>query len=71
MAYNLKGRNFLTLKDYTKEEMRKRDMEDRDEDKSHYRKQSTGWEEEFTDKHKQEFYEITGNLVDILGYERQ
>lgn len=59
------------LEDYTKEEMRRRDLQGRIGSKSHYRETSADWREIFTDKHKQLFYAITGNLIETLGYSRK
>ena len=57
------------LTDYTKEKMRERDLAVRDGDTSHYREESTDWRDAFTERHRQLFREVTGNLVDLLGYE--
>lgn len=53
---------------YTKDKMRRRDLESRDDGKSHYRSNSGGWEEHFEDRHRELFMAVNGNLVELLGY---
>lgn len=58
------------LKDYTKEKMRRRDLEVRGQDeRSHYRKESTDWRQAFDPEHRELFRDVTGNLLGLLGYE--
>jgi len=63
-----------TLKDvldnYSKEKMRKKDLKQREDNKSHYRKKKTDWREVFTEEHLDLFYKQTGNLVELLGYDK-
>jgi hypothetical protein len=56
------------MTDYTKKKMRQRDLKSRARDKSHYRQGSTDWREIFTEKHRDVFREVTGNLPELLGY---
>lgn len=60
------------LHDYTKEKMRERDLKRRRHGtkRSHYRRKETDWRSVFADEHRDLFYSITGDLVDILGYPR-
>ena len=59
------------LNNYTKEEMRKRDMQKRSSDEiSHYRKEKSDFREVFEKEHYQLFYNITGDLVEVLGYDK-
>jgi hypothetical protein len=59
------------IADYTKEKMREKDLNKRlDNSESHYKKQNSDWREVFTKNHEDLFYQITGNLIDILGYKR-
>jgi hypothetical protein len=51
--------------------MREKDLNKRlDNSESHYKKQNSDWREVFTKNHEDLFYQITGNLIDILGYKR-
>jgi len=57
------------LEDYTKDRMRKRDLAHRaDKSESHYRIRSSSHVEEFNDDHYALFREVTGNLLEVLGY---
>ena len=57
------------LADYSKENMRKRDLARRSEkSESHYRFKASSHHDEFTPEHRRLFAEITGNLVEVLGY---
>lgn len=63
------------LEDYSKENMRKRDLERRAQkedmsNQSHYRKKGSNHKQVFTEEHYKLFYGVTGDLVDVLGYER-
>lgn len=59
------------IADYTKDKMREKDLNKRlDSSKSHYRNQNSDWREVFTKEHENLFYQITGNLIDLLGYKR-
>lgn len=59
------------ISDYSKEEMRKKDLEKRkDKTSSHYREKSSSHASYFKKEHYDHFYEVTGNLVEVLGYER-
>jgi hypothetical protein len=59
------------LEDHSRKKMRKRDLERREnEDVSHYRKVSSDWRKELNAYHLDLFYQITGDLVDLLGYDR-
>lgn len=57
------------LNDYSKSKMRERDLERRsDKSESHYRFKASSHSGEFTEAHYLLFREITGNLLDVLGY---
>ena len=57
------------LSDYDKDKMRQRDLAARsDRTESHYRFRASAHEEEFTDFHNKLFRDITGNLLEVLGY---
>ena len=56
------------LQRYTKEEMRKRDMEKRKGGKSHYRKGKKGWRDLFEERHMELFSKMNGDLIEQLGY---
>ena len=56
------------LSRYTKEKMRKRDLERRNGGRSHYRKDKKDWRELFTDRHRSLFKSLNGRLVENLGY---
>lgn len=56
------------LERYTKEKMRKRDLEKRGGKKSHYREGGGGWEEHFEGRHHELFEKVNGNLIEELGY---
>lgn len=57
------------LSDYTKEKMRARDLGRReDKSESHYRFNSSSYLHEFTDEHHRLFHNVTGDLIDVLGY---
>ncbi len=56
--------------DYTKDRMRERDLAHRqDKTESHYRFKSSSHRDEFEAEHYQLFREVTGNLIEVLGYE--
>lgn len=57
------------LKDYTKNKMRKLDLAIRKDQKSHYRKESSKWDNAFKNEHIELFQNINGDLTKILGYE--
>jgi hypothetical protein len=58
------------LASYTREKMRKRDLEVRDDpERSHYRSTPSDWREVFTERHRELFRDVTGDLVELLGYE--
>jgi hypothetical protein len=57
------------LADYSKDNMRSRDLAQRtDKSESHYRIKSSSHHDEFTEEHYRLFREITGNLLEVLGY---
>lgn len=57
------------LADYTKEKMRTSDLARRsDKSESHYRASSSSHHTEFSAVHFKLFEDITGNLLDVLGY---
>jgi len=59
------------LKDYTKDKMREKDILNKKSKKiSHYRKENTSYKDVFKKIHYDYFYNITGDLIDKLGYER-
>lgn len=58
------------LADHTKEKMREEDMKLRNtDDDSHYRVQESSYKIDFKEQHLRLFREVTGNLVELLGYE--
>jgi len=58
------------LSKYTKSNMRKTDLKNRSEDsESHYREKSSSFRDEFTTDHSHLFRQVTGNLVELLGYD--
>ncbi len=58
------------LNEYSKDEMRKADLKLRkDKSESHYRMEKTNYASEFLDIHYQMFYNSTGNLIEVLGYD--
>ena len=57
------------LLDYTKDRMREADLSSRsDKSESHYRFTQSSHFNEFEPIHYKSFYEVTGNLLDLLGY---
>ena len=55
--------------DYSKEKMRNKDMMFRpDGSESHYRKHSSKYQEVFTSVHYKAMADVSGNLVELLGY---
>lgn len=57
------------LADYTKDNMRTRDLARRtDKSESHYRFKASSYRDEFTTEHYRLFSQITGNLLEVLGY---
>ena len=57
------------LEDYTKRKMRKRDMQRRSGETSHYREGGSSWEEAFAESHARLFRDLNGRLVEALGYD--
>lgn len=58
------------LSSYTRDKMRQRDLEVRDDsERSHYRAKPSDWRQLFTDRHRELFRDVTGDLVELLGYE--
>jgi hypothetical protein len=57
------------LSRYTKEKMRERDSEGRENDRSHYRKEKKEWRDLFEEYHIELFSKVNGDLVERLGYE--
>lgn len=55
---------------YSKDKMRQRDRERRIDNESNYGKQSTKWQESLSEENLKFFYDTTGDLVEVLGYER-
>ena len=65
----------IILEHYSKENMRKRDLEtrkigDAPAKVSHYRKISSNYKDVFNEEHYELFYGMTGDLIDKLNYER-
>ena len=65
------------LDDYTKENMRVLDEDDRSfirkrslSDESHYRPKASTWQESFTHEHVALFLRVNGDLLQRLGYEK-
>ena len=57
------------LEDYSKENMRKRDLARRKyKSESHYRIQSSNWKDVFTSRHEELFNAINGDLLKVLNY---
>lgn len=57
------------LEDYSKENMRKRDLARRKyKSESHYRIQSSNWKDVFTSRHEELFNTINGDLLKVLNY---
>ena len=66
---NISSRKLSTvLNKYTKEKMRKRDLRNRQGERSHYRRNKKDWREMFEDRHIDLFQNVNGDLVDRLGY---
>ena len=59
----------VVLNRYTKEKMRKRDLESREDDRSHYRREKKDWRDLFEECHIELFSKANGDLVERLGYE--
>jgi hypothetical protein len=59
----------IVLQDYSKERMRKRDLENKETDQSHYREKASKWEEAFNKQHIELFQDVNGDLLDLLDYE--
>lgn len=58
------------LADYTKNKMRKKDLATRkDKAESHYRWKGSDFRDSFNHAHLEHFKQVTGNLVEYLGYE--
>lgn len=68
--FNISGDILTEVSDfYSKDNMRKRDMDKRDnKTESHYRKKSSSHKESFKAEHYEHFYNVTGDLVKFLGY---
>jgi hypothetical protein len=60
-----------TLADYTREKMRARSLVGREEKNvdTHYRARSSDYRDVFTPEHHELFRNVTGDLVELLGYE--
>jgi len=59
------------VSDYSKNRMREKDMKKTSDSKqSHYRKVGSSHEGMFKDFHYKKFYDVTGNLIDVLGYKK-
>lgn len=58
------------LNDYTKEKMRARDLQRRLANTSSYGMRSTNWWEAISENNLRFFYETTGDLIELMGYER-
>lgn len=60
------------LESYSRESMRQWDLARRNQQSdSHYRKEKSSFRKEFSENHLKLFYEINGNLVETLGYEKE
>jgi hypothetical protein len=58
------------LHDYSKNKMREKDLEKRkDKSLSHYRDKPYSYTEIFKEKHYDLFYQLNGNLLELVGYE--
>ncbi len=60
------------IQKYSFTNMKKKDLEKRSAEsaESHYRKgKAEEWREALTEEHLKKFYGITGNLIEVLGYE--
>lgn len=58
-------------KKYSKENMRKKDLENRqDKSDSHYRIKGSKHSDYFKERHYEHFYNVSGDLVTALGYEK-
>jgi hypothetical protein len=56
---------------YSKEELRRKDLDARsDRSESHYRKQGSSYLELWNSEHHRHFHNVTGDLIDVLGYTR-
>jgi len=55
---------------YSKEKMRKKDLKERQDNKSHYRKDKKSWKNIFNKKHKEIFKKVNGNILEVSGYEK-
>ncbi|NGP75940.1 sulfotransferase domain-containing protein [Balneolaceae bacterium YR4-1] len=71
-SFDLSKRELKEILDsYTKEKMRKKDLKKRKvKSESHYRTKSSNHTMYFKEEHFKHFYNVTGNLIDVLGYER-
>ncbi len=58
------------LDDYSKEKMRARDLARRMSKTSNYGTRSTDWCETMSEENLRFFYQTTGDLVELMGYER-
>jgi hypothetical protein len=59
-----------TLADYTREKMRARTLVGKDQNvDTHYRSRSSDYRDVFGPKHHELFHNVTGDLVELLGYE--
>jgi hypothetical protein len=57
------------LHDTSRDELRRKDLEHRGGDASHYRKAPSRHAEYFEDAHHDAFREMTGDLLERLGYD--
>lgn len=60
----------MVLKDYSKDKLRKRDIESRAGTDSNYSVENSNWKKVFTKEHIKLFSQVTGDLVELLGYEK-
>ena len=54
---------------YSRDRMRSRDLNRRGDNLSHYRSEPSKHEAVFTRRHYEFFRDITGDLLELLGYE--
>jgi len=58
------------LDDYSKDKMRERDLARRRVQESNYSMKKSDWRKVFSKRNEEFFYQATGDLVKILGYEK-
>lgn len=72
-GYDIEKEKLSTiLANYTKDAMRSKELAvkgQKDSDKSHYRKNSSKWQDVFSDNHIEYFNKVNGDIVKILGYD--